>query len=118
MQKILVWGDNSFGKLGIGNGSERITKPLKMPFLKEISKIAIGANHIAIISAEGQIFTCGDNSRGQLGIGTSKIKSAVYPTMVSAFASYRVKDVACGTNHCLVVLSGANVYSCGANNMG
>lgn len=52
-QKILVWGDNSHGKLGVGNGAEQITKPLKMPFMKEVLKVSIGQNHIAIISAEG-----------------------------------------------------------------
>ena len=60
----------------------------------------------------------GDNSKGQLGIGSEKISCVSYPTMVSKLAHRNVIDVACGSHHTLVMTEGKIIYSFGSNNFG
>jgi len=43
LQKIIVWGSNLCGQLGLGNCQEKvIIKPLKMPFLRTVLTISVG----------------------------------------------------------------------------
>lgn len=52
----------------------------------------------------GRLFTCGDGSFGQLGLGD--FSSHCYPVEVSCFASKHVGQIACGMRHSLVLLKG------------
>lgn len=81
---ILSFGGNTFGQLG--NGSK-----LKQMFAKKIDafasgrsiiKIACGFNFTLFLSDKGEVYSCGDNSFGQLGLGKTLLSTEL-PLQVS-----------------------------------
>lgn len=54
--------------------------PFRNPLLENITKIRLGLKHTIFLTFDNQIFACGDNSKGALGVDTSKltvIKSSI-----------------------------------------
>lgn len=84
---------------------------------RDAVQVAFGANHWAVVSAGGGLFTAGDNSWGQLGRGSYADK-CIQP-LQNVFWS-RVSSVACGEKHTLIVytsltMGGQQVWGCGSN---
>ena len=70
-----VWGSNKYGQLGhTQNEKFNINSYIRDPVLsamtviKQIKMVACGRAHTLIMSGDGELFTFGDNSLGQLGI--------------------------------------------------
>lgn len=59
-------------------------------------------------SDEGHLFTCGDNSFGQLGTGDNQ--SYNLPVEVLFFASKHVEEIACGMRHTLALVTGKSYF--------
>ena len=77
--KLYSWGSNEFST--IAGCSEHVVlspKLLELPSL--IKKVAIGSHHTVVITAENKVYSWGDNSEGQLGIGSSDRMSVNTPT--------------------------------------
>ncbi len=79
---ITCWGDNSQGQLGIGNTSfigdavDEIGDYLPITSTPSItsstpSSLAMGWDHSCALFSNGEVYCWGDNSRGQLGIGST-----------------------------------------------
>jgi hypothetical protein len=72
--QVLAWGDNSCGQLGDGT-TESHARPAPVPGLTQVVDLAAGSNHVLALSvASGyrQLYVWGDNSLGQLGLGSPK----------------------------------------------
>jgi len=67
--QVYSWGLNSSGQLGIDSFSNKLT-PQSIDHLKGIAikKIVCGPFYSLFLSDEGDVYACGDNSCGQLGI--------------------------------------------------
>ncbi|XP_076659195.1 regulator of chromosome condensation 1 isoform X2 [Halictus rubicundus] len=66
--RVYAWGSfrDSHGTMGLtSKGNERI--PIEMLPNIKVLKIASGADHLVLLSEEGQIYTCGCAEQGQLG---------------------------------------------------
>ncbi|EPS68384.1 hypothetical protein M569_06389, partial [Genlisea aurea] len=116
--RVLTWGRGSSGQLGHGETAGRL-HPTAVKTLENslIVDVSAGWNHSAFVSEDGGIFTCGDGSFGKLGHGNHT--SQCFPLQLSHFARHRIKKVACGTRHTLVLLGGKNqVYAFGAGKRG
>jgi alpha-tubulin suppressor-like RCC1 family protein len=76
--------------------------------------MAAGDGHSIVIATDGNVFTWGDNSYGQLGDGsqTSRAVARRVADLESAVA------VAAGARHTLVLKSDGTVWAFGANNSG
>jgi len=66
----------------------------------KIVKIATGFSHTAAITQDGKLFLWGKGRDGQLGLG-----DIGYNTLPVQLELNGVKQVACGQNHTLVVVS-------------
>jgi len=62
-----------------------------------------------------QLFMMGDNSTGQLGLCSEKIKIAAYPTLVTSLAHFQIIGAAAGQSHTLVLTKNNEVFVCGSN---
>jgi len=76
--KVMAWGDNSFGQLGIAT-SESVMSPTMVVNsaqveLTEIVSIAAGKNFTVAVDNTGNILSWGDNSLGQLN-GKASVKT-------------------------------------------
>lgn len=59
-----------------------------------VVQIACGASHLAALSDNGILYTCGDGRSGQLGLGTFQIAQTFKRLPLTDF--YRVQAVSCG----------------------
>ena len=67
---------------------------------KYIIKIACGENHCLFLTHAGMVYTLGDNTYGQLGIGQNNItKETKDGLMLKELLNYRISNIACGKNH-------------------
>lgn len=67
---MLCWGYWSFGLPGAGNSLQAIiTEPQSCSFVheKNVREVACGGSHSIFLLEDGQVYTCGLNSKGQLG---------------------------------------------------
>jgi len=72
---VWAWGRNNLGQLGDGTLNQRLT-PVQVLGLEEIEAISAGQEHsVAIQERSGLIFTWGKNAFGQLGDGTTFVKT-------------------------------------------
>ena len=67
----------------------------------KVTAVAAGMYHSAALTASGQLFTWGSNSKGQLGLG-NKFDMVFSPTLVDCLAGVPLAGLACGANHAIV----------------
>ena len=65
-----LWGDNGGpGQLGDGTTSDRITPVPALGMLRGVVAMAGAYFHTVALRADGTVWTWGENTQGQLGIG-------------------------------------------------
>ncbi|KAF5747997.1 putative Ran GTPase binding protein [Tripterygium wilfordii] len=104
--EVYAWGGNAYG--ADLTGQERIKShwlPGKLSGPLEgvnISNVACGEWHTAMVSTSGQLFTYGDGTFGVLGHGN--VECVSLPKEVESLRDLRVKSVACGPWHTAVIV--------------
>jgi len=120
--KVKCWGDNTNGILG--NLPEDFSDPaygwmeetpVDVLSVSNVTQIALGRYHTCVLTTAGAVECWGDNSSGQLGIGTTEARYG--PGQVPGLSS-GVKGIAAGENHTCVLLESGEVRCWGANNAG
>ena len=111
-----VWatGGNYNGQLGDGTGADKpsfvkVASDVMLPS-GTYHTIACGANHSAIIGTNGDVYTCGLNDQGQLGINSINPSPYFSKTNLNGAVS-----VACGSQHTAAINSSGTLYTCGSN---
>lgn len=66
------------------------------------------------MTADGNVFTWGHNSFGQLGLKDEKTVAVRRPTFVTFEAGNFISDIACGFNHCLALTDRGELYVWGS----
>lgn len=117
---LYMWGDNSYGELGIGSKANRSTVAKRVEGLKNVKKVSIGGNGyndtVAAITGGGTLYIWGYNSYGQLGDGTSTY--AYTPVQPKLEEDVKVKQVALGYMHTVALSTDGQVYTWGYNSYG
>ena len=85
---------------------------------KNVSKLysANGCEHLMAITEDGELYSCGYNARGQLGL--EHITHVCTPKLVRSLAAVRVTKVACSYYHTIVATENDVVYAFGRNDFG
>ncbi|THF81724.1 RCC1 domain-containing protein [Cohnella fermenti] len=78
--------------------------------------IAAGNNHNLVLRSDGTVLAWGDNSKGQLGDGTTISRTS--PVQVSGLDGVAVTAIAAGTSHSLALDSEGRVWAWGDNTYG
>ena len=114
---LTSWGDNSQGQLGNATTSgSSLPGPVALPAgVGAISVSAAGA-HVLVIGSDGQLYSWGDNSFGQVGDGTTVNRPT--PEVVTLAPGVTPVSVAAGQNHSLAVGSDGHLYAWGYNGWG
>ena len=72
-KRLFVYGDNSKGQLCIEKSITSLKEPrILKSYTSEITSVASGNNH-TLFTDNAYIYGCGDNSFGQLGIGSTDV---------------------------------------------
>ncbi|XP_074086271.1 secretion-regulating guanine nucleotide exchange factor isoform X4 [Macrotis lagotis] len=115
---LLSWGANSYGQLGLGH-KEDVLEPQRLNDFcdpKTIKVLTGGGGHSAVITDGGEIFVCGLNKDGQLGLGHTEDVLSFIPC--SPLAGCPVLQVSCGWDFTILLTENGKVLSCGSNAFG
>lgn len=113
---VYGWGSNVNGQLGVAKEELLVTdgKPVLVFRSDKVKKVSAGNNFSAILMNDGTVLTCGENAKGQLGVGhTNKV---VGLQQVKGLTD--VIDIVTGTNVLIALRSDGSVWACGDNSTG
>lgn len=86
--------------------------PGPINFREKVVQIACGLYHTVLLTKHGEVYTCGFNLFGQLGVGhTSPHRGIVKLAVPTA------KLIAAGSNHTVILTKVGEVYTVGSNNV-
>ena len=106
------------------SNSKGVGKPLKRyhdnPYIVQTlgqfqrSMLVAGGYHTLLLTTNGQVYVCGSNYNGQLGLVDTKIRTSftLVPTPAPVLA------LVTGANHTLLLTTSGQVYACGDNSYG
>ncbi|THG07190.1 hypothetical protein TEA_003712 [Camellia sinensis var. sinensis] len=126
---LQAWGYNEYGQLGRGvtcegrQGARVISAYAKFldeaPELVKIIQVSCGEYHTAAISENGEVYTWGLGSMGQLGhCSLQSGDKELLPRRVVALDGIFIKDVACGGVHTCAVTEKGALYAWGGGQAG
>lgn len=112
------WGYNDRGQLGHDSTATKIHTPKVIEALrnKQCVAAAVSYHHSAIITDNGELYTCGMNDTGQLGLDNLQHQAA--PCRVEALEGHEIVEAACGLYHTIVCSSKGAIFSFGKNDYG
>ncbi|XP_064416275.1 probable E3 ubiquitin-protein ligase HERC3 isoform X2 [Latimeria chalumnae] len=117
--QVFSWGAGSDGQLGHGSADETIKVPRLIKKLNEhkVVQVTCGSRHCIALTKDGQLFTWGENTYGQLGLDKGCPAQPV-PQCVKSLAGIPLAQISAGGAHSFALsLSGA-VFGWGKNTAG
>uniref|UniRef100_A0A8D3C2Z8 HECT and RLD domain containing E3 ubiquitin protein ligase 3 n=1 Tax=Scophthalmus maximus TaxID=52904 RepID=A0A8D3C2Z8_SCOMX len=87
--QVFAWGAGEGGQLGLGTAevAVRIPRLVKRLCDHRISQVMCGNQHCIALSRDGQLFTWGQNTSGQLGLGKGET-SKLFPHPLKSLADH------------------------------
>ncbi|XP_025053063.1 probable E3 ubiquitin-protein ligase HERC3 isoform X4 [Alligator sinensis] len=116
-EKMLCWGYWSFGQPGIGSNLQVIIpEPQVYGFIhdRNVKEVACGGNHSVFLLEDGEVYTCGMNTKGQLGHEREGNK----PEQIGALADQHIVHIACGESHSVALSDQGQLFAWGAGSDG
>ncbi|EKX40590.1 hypothetical protein GUITHDRAFT_75473, partial [Guillardia theta CCMP2712] len=126
--KVYCCGLNSTGQLarethqGSANRSKEYSSDIELmeglpPDCKVVQVSCFnGAEHVLVVTSAGQVYSCGCNNHGQLGLGSTKMSPSLL--LVESLKHVRVLSASCSYHHSVVVSSDGSAFSFGLNDCG
>ena len=119
---LFACGNNAEGQLGLGHFEGKyptctLQRVPSLPGDKAIEQIGCGGLHTVALAEDGEVFACGWNDQGQLGLGSTERHSSfqALPPLPGGRVGTKVL---CGYRHSIVLAEDGTVWGCGSNNEG
>jgi alpha-tubulin suppressor-like RCC1 family protein len=112
---VYSWGNNNYGKLGIGMDDLVLMPfPTKIRTLEKIEKILCGNNHSLVLDKNNHIWAWGSGTSGELGNGT--FRNSIFPQKVVFKKKIgKIKKISLGACHSLILDDKGDLYGFGEN---
>ena len=111
---IWSWGSGAYGKLGVGS-LENYNEPQQIPTTTRTRQIAVGLEHIVVLSENAKAYTAGKNGNGQCGNGTIvNVKELVEVLNENGKPLENLVMIAAYGNTTYLLDHDGIVYACGA----
>ena len=109
---LWTWGQNSYGGLGEGTTTSKITPVTTFAGGTNWKQVASGYHHCAAIKTDGTLWVWGRNYNGALGNNTTTQRN----TPVTTFAGgTNWKQVSCGSNYTSAIKTDGTLWTWGDN---
>ncbi|XP_062513576.1 probable E3 ubiquitin-protein ligase HERC4 isoform X2 [Corticium candelabrum] len=114
------WGRCSSGQLGQGGIDDAyVSTPLRVKapvedsrnYLNCVISVGCGWEHTVIATEEGELYSCGSNDHGQLGLTTGRKRFE----RVGALETKSITQVSCGCVHTVALSSSGEAFTWGSN---
>ncbi|NXA37689.1 SRGEF factor, partial [Eudromia elegans] len=112
-------GANSYGQLGLGHREDVLVPQLLTNFCSKdqgFKSITGGGGHSAVVTDAGELYVCGRNKEGQLGLNHTE--DVLHFTLCTALSGFHVTQIACGWDFTIILVGTGLVLSCGSNSFG
>ncbi|KAL0414302.1 UNVERIFIED_CONTAM: PH, RCC1 and FYVE domains-containing protein 1 [Sesamum radiatum] len=115
---VFTMGNNAYGQLGNPQSDGKLPSLVQDRLVGEFAEqISAGADHIAVLTSRGEVFTWGRGANGRLGHGDAEDRNV--PTLVEALKDKHVRNIACGSSYTASIcihkwVSGADQSVCTA----
>ncbi|KAJ6839915.1 ultraviolet-B receptor UVR8-like [Iris pallida] len=113
--EVFTCGDNSSYCCGHGEVARAVFRPTCIESLKGIAckQVATGLSFTVILSQQGHVYTCGNNTHGQLGHGDTIDRPT--PRKVESFQGLgHVTQIAAGASYTFALTNDGTVHSFGS----
>ena len=107
-------GRNDCGQLALGTKGENYQLNPQQTSFSNILKISAGFRHSMFQTEKEEIYSCGDNSHGELGWEISETKKKYTPHQISNQPP-NIVQFCCGFHHSLFLDDEGNVFGVGMN---
>ena len=116
---VYSFGRNDKGQLGVNDFDHR-NKPTLIKLEKDGNKVNVkaisaGVMHSLILTEDGDVYSFGRNDEGQLGLEGPSLP-VTEPHLI--VMTEKIKVIAAGDGHSLILTENGNVYSFGDNSRG
>ncbi|KAI5009531.1 hypothetical protein ZWY2020_011668 [Hordeum vulgare] len=88
-----------------------VPKPLESNVMLDVSYVACGVKHAALITRQTEVFTWGEECSGRLGHGAGT--SIFQPRLLESLSTCNVEIMACGEFHTCAVTATGDLYTWG-----
>lgn len=113
-----AWGANSYGQLGQGHVEDQyLPQPSTTTALQNraVRALSGGGGHSVVVTENGEVFVCGQNNKGQLGLGHTE---DVFTFELCPSLKQRITKISCGWDFTLLLSDSGRVLACGSNTFG
>ncbi|MEC7180820.1 MAG: LamG-like jellyroll fold domain-containing protein, partial [Candidatus Thermoplasmatota archaeon] len=116
---LMCWGDNAYGKLGIGSTSpsyHSTPQNASLPTNRKAVDVQLGHVHGCALLDNGDVACWGYNGFGGLGTGNTNQRTS--PTVVSLDSQRQVASLGMGKHHTCIGYDNGSVVCAGRDNWG
>ena len=125
---IYSWGSSLWGQLGLDKHIQSTATPTKIDMLSSVDKVSCGEGHSIALDSNGNVYSWGYGSSGQLGLGfcehtivsdSVKEKGITHiptPTKLKIEATNEdIIDIKCGKTFSMFLTTNGELFACGVN---
>jgi alpha-tubulin suppressor-like RCC1 family protein len=115
--KVMAMGRNDHGQLGTGDlDTKPLPVPITLPSSSAVVKIATGRSHTLVLFENGEVWGCGANNFGQLGLGNGKAVAKdvlKFTKVVFPGEEQQIRDITSGHDFSLACTRQGRLYAFG-----
>ncbi|PRX74084.1 alpha-tubulin suppressor-like RCC1 family protein [Cohnella sp. SGD-V74] len=110
---VYAFGHGALNRLGL-NSTSNVLFPTPIPGLasEHVTAVSAGNSHSLALTANGDVYSFGNEFVGQLGHGTNDEQPV--PKKIDALAAFDIVAISTGTSHSVVLTDEGDVYAFGA----
>ena len=111
--KLFSWGNNNYGRLGLGTTNVELF-PRLVDKNNTVIQVSTYTYHLGYVTNEGKLYMCGNGANGRLGLGDTQDR--ISPVQLPGFTN--ILQVSCGHEFTAFITQTGQLYTFGHNTDG
>jgi alpha-tubulin suppressor-like RCC1 family protein len=113
---LIVSGGNNDGEFGLGPNNFLSLTDRSGYLCRSDDRVFGRGNNTFVLTYNGSVYVTGQNTYGELGTGDTNSRNVF--TLITVPVGKTVKDIACGVQHTIMLMTDGTVYATGYNAYG